>query len=72
MNALAAALLLLAVLANLYHVTAAVCAILFARKNKPAKDSAPWPRATCLKPLCGEDFEITKNLESFLQQDYPC
>jgi len=72
MNALAAALLLLAVFASLYHVTAAVCAVFFARKSKSAKNSGPWPRATCLKPLCGEDFELTRNLESFLEQDYPC
>ena len=71
MNAPAAALLLLSVLASLYHVTAAVCAVLFARKNKLAAAPFPWPKATCLKPLCGEDFEITRNLESFLQQDYP-
>jgi len=72
MNAPAAALLLIAVFASLYHITAAVCAILFVRKNKPVEDGAPWPRATCLKPLSGEDFEITRNLESFLEQDCPC
>ncbi len=39
-------------------------------KKAPALEKKDMPRVSCLKPLCGLDSGIKKNLESLLIQDY--
>ena len=52
-------------------MVAALCGILFRfRRDRDTPDPV-WPKAACLKPLCGYDFEASINLKSFLDQDYP-
>jgi len=71
MSSTAVILLILAVGANIYHILAAFCGILFRLRQKSDLTGNNWPKAACLKPLCGNDFEAFLNLKSFLNQDYP-
>lgn len=65
------ALLIITLCGSMYHVMAAVCGILFYLRRKRDISGSIWPKAACLKPLCGYDFETSLNLKSFLDQDYP-
>lgn len=63
--------LVILVCSNLYHLMAAFCSVLFRLRNKPDLHGTNWPKAACLKPLCGYDFQTSLNIKSFLDQDYP-
>jgi ceramide glucosyltransferase len=39
--------------------------------RRPARRPTRFPKVSLLKPLCGADPGLQKNLESFLDQDYP-
>jgi len=71
MNSTAALFLVLFVCTVLYHILAAVCAVIFYLRQKPDLTLSHWPKAACLKPLCGADSCLSSNLKSFLCQDYP-
>lgn len=64
-------LLVISLCGNIYHLLAALCGILFRLRQKEGVTAPLWPKAVCLKPLCGYDFEAPINLKSFLGQDYP-
>jgi ceramide glucosyltransferase len=64
-------LFIISLCSSLYQLVAALCALLFRLRKKPDMAGQDWPKAACLKPLCGYDPELIFNLKSFLEQDYP-
>lgn len=62
---------LLALCATLYQILVGLCALRFQARKTPPPRGGRWPKAACLKPLCGDDTELAENLRSFLAQDYP-
>lgn len=62
--------LILLVFSLTYQLVSAVCAVLFRIKKPPAVPGGRLPKVSCLKPLCGLDSGIKKNLEHLLIQDY--
>jgi ceramide glucosyltransferase len=65
-------LAIISIASCIYHILAAVCAVVFYYRRKPLpKREEHYPKVACLKPLCGYDFETCLNLESFIYQDYP-
>ena len=71
MSTIALILLVMSVCSNIYHVLTALCGIFFHFRPKAEMRGDNWPKAACLKPLCGYDVETLKNINSFLDQDYP-
>ncbi len=64
--------ILLYMVSNLYQLFAIVCSVLFYIRRKNSQIKPPYlPKVACLKPLCGYDAELQKNISSFLTQDYP-
>jgi ceramide glucosyltransferase len=49
---------------------AACAARVFARRPGP-RTPAAWPDVTILKPLCGAEAQLSENLETYLDHDYP-
>src|SRR5690242_9212700 len=69
---LAVAVLLLiaaSAIGSLYLIGAAIAVVRFAARRQ--EHGAAAPPVSILKPLCGEDPELFKNLESLCRQDYP-
>lgn len=54
-----------------YLALVVIAAIRF-RHTPSRPTSASLPKVSCLKPLCGLEPNLRRNLESFFQQDYPC
>ncbi|GJE28183.1 bacteriohopanetetrol glucosamine biosynthesis glycosyltransferase HpnI [Methylobacterium organophilum] len=64
-------LLALALAGCVYVLLAAFLAGRFARRPSPRLPAeAPRPSVTILKPLCGDEPDLEKNLASFCAQDY--
>lgn len=71
MSGAAILLIIISVCSNGYQLLIALCGILFRVKQQRKITDNKWPKVACLKPLCGRDREVQKNLESFVNQDYP-
>lgn len=43
----------------------------FSKKRKPETLDKPWPKVSLIKPVCGLERNLQKNLETAIMQDYP-
>jgi ceramide glucosyltransferase len=62
--------IIIAIISNIYHLLAALCAVVFVFRKRPDITGEGWPMAACLKPLCGHEVDLLRNMKSFLDQDY--
>lgn len=69
---LAAAALLPVVGGSVYALLCVGAAALFARRrDRPPAPVATWPPVSLIKPICGLEKDLAKNLRSACSQDYP-
>ena len=41
------------------------------RRPPPASTPTTWPDVSILKPLCGAEAQLSENIETYFNQDYP-
>jgi ceramide glucosyltransferase len=71
MNLVAWLIVTVSTLWTVLGVAAVLRATLSPRSRQPAPDPGPLAPVTVLKPLCGADPGLERNLESFFRQDHP-